>query len=63
MTAAGITLLGGAYPTTAALIEQGEADWRAASARRAEISLDTAAVLSPATAPCRIYCQGANAST
>ena len=60
VTASGITLLAGAYATTAALIEQGEADWRAASVRPAGISLDSAVVLSPVTAPCRIYCQGAN---
>jgi 2-keto-4-pentenoate hydratase/2-oxohepta-3-ene-1,7-dioic acid hydratase in catechol pathway len=60
VTASGITLLAGAYATTAALIEQGEADWRAASMRPAGISLDSAVVLSPVTAPCRIYCQGAN---
>src|ERR1700731_3300071 len=60
VTASGITLLAGAYATTAALIEQGEADWRAASVRPAGILLDSAVVLSPVTAPCRIYCQGAN---
>ena len=32
VTASGIAPLAGAYATTAALIEQGEADWRAASA-------------------------------
>ena len=40
VTASGITLLAGDYATTAALIEQGEADWRAASVRPAAISLD-----------------------
>ena len=32
-SASGIAPLDGAYPTTAALIEHGEADWRQASAR------------------------------
>ena len=40
VTASGITLLAGAYATTAALIEQGEADWRAASVRPAAVSLE-----------------------
>ena len=46
------------YPTTAALIEHGESDWR--SAQAAPISLDTLEFLSPVTTPCRIFCQGAN---
>ena len=50
--------LSGNYPTTAALIEQGENDWR--SARAALIALDTLEFLSPVTTPCRIFCQGAN---
>ena len=46
------------YPTTAALIEYGENDWR--NAQAAPISLDTLEILSPVTTPCRIFCQGAN---
>ena len=46
------------YPTTAALIEHGENDWR--NAQAAPIALDTLAFLSPVTTPCRIFCQGAN---
>ena len=56
----GVSLLAGDYPTTAALIECGEADWLAAKEQPATISLDTTRILSPVTAPCRIYCQGAN---
>jgi len=50
--------LSGDYPTTAALIEHGENDWR--SAQAAPIALDTLEFLSPVTTPCRIFCQGAN---
>src|SRR5271165_3840507 len=59
-SASGIAPLDGAYPTTAALIEHGEADWRRASARAPSLSFDSALILSPVTTPCRIYCQGAN---
>ena len=59
-SASGIAPLDGAYPTTAALIEHGEADWRRASARAPSVSFDSAQILSPVTTPCRIYCQGAN---
>ena len=59
-SASGIAPLDGGYPTTAALIEHGEADWRAASARAPSVSFEQAAILSPVTTPCRIYCQGAN---
>lgn len=48
------------YPTTAALIERGEADWTAASGRAASVSLKDVRLLSPVTAPARILCQGAN---
>ena len=58
--ASGIAPLDSAYPTTAALIEHGEADWRRASARAPSVSFDSAQILSPVTTPCRIYCQGAN---
>ena len=37
----GASLLEGDYPSTAALIEQGEADWRAAKKRLPTASLDT----------------------
>ena len=50
--------LGGDYPTTAALIEYGESDWR--NAEGSSITLDTLELLSPVTTPCRIFCQGAN---
>ncbi len=59
-SASGIAPLDGGYPTTAALIEHGEADWRRASARAPSVSFEQAAILSPVTTPCRIYCQGAN---
>jgi 2-keto-4-pentenoate hydratase/2-oxohepta-3-ene-1,7-dioic acid hydratase in catechol pathway len=52
--------LNGDYPTAAALIERGETDWRAAKDKPASLPLDAVKVLSPVTAPCRIYCQGAN---
>ncbi|MQB34280.1 fumarylacetoacetate hydrolase family protein [Rhizobium rhizogenes] len=48
------------YPTTAALIEHGEADWFAASHHTANVSFDDVRVLSPITAPARLLCQGAN---
>jgi len=50
--------LGGDYPTTAALIEYGESDWR--NAEGSSITLDRLELLSPVTTPCRIFCQGAN---
>jgi 2-keto-4-pentenoate hydratase/2-oxohepta-3-ene-1,7-dioic acid hydratase in catechol pathway len=56
----GVSPLEGDYPTTAALIERGEADWLSAKERPPATSLDTIRILSPVTAPCRIYCQGAN---
>ena len=59
-SASGIAPLDGAYPTTAALIEHGEADWRRAAARAPSGPFAQAAILSPVTTPCRIYCQGAN---
>src|SRR5580704_14393796 len=60
VSASGISPLDGVYPTTAALIEQGEADWRAASGKAASVPIDSVQILSPVTAPCRVYCQGAN---
>ena len=59
-SASGIAPLDGGYPTTAALIEHGEADWCRASARAPSVSFEQAAILSPVTTPSRIYCQGAN---
>ena len=60
VTGAEIAPLSDDYPTTAALIEQGEADWRAARSRSARIAIASAKILSPVTTPCRLYCQGAN---
>ena len=60
VSASGISPLDGVYPTTAALIEQGEADWRAALGKAASVPIDSVKILSPVTAPCRVYCQGAN---
>ncbi len=60
VTASGISPLDGVYPTTAALIEQGEADWRAAFGKAAGVPIDSVKFLSPVTAPCSVYCQGAN---
>jgi 2-keto-4-pentenoate hydratase/2-oxohepta-3-ene-1,7-dioic acid hydratase in catechol pathway len=56
----GVVPLSGDYPTTAALIEHGEDDWRGASRATAAAALDARRLLSPITAPCRIFCQGAN---
>ena len=56
----GITPLAGDYPTTSALIERGEADWREARQKAPSISVSAVKVLPPVTTPCRIYCQGAN---
>ncbi|MGP0094276.1 MAG: fumarylacetoacetate hydrolase family protein [Xanthobacteraceae bacterium] len=55
-----IVSLSGDYPTTAVLIEHGEDDWRSASRRTTAAAFDTGRLLSPVTAPCRIFCQGAN---
>ncbi|MGX9943195.1 fumarylacetoacetate hydrolase family protein [Bradyrhizobium denitrificans] len=60
VTGTEIAPLSGDYPTTAALIEQGEAEWRAASKGAARVALDSVKILSPVTTPCRLYCQGAN---
>jgi 2-keto-4-pentenoate hydratase/2-oxohepta-3-ene-1,7-dioic acid hydratase in catechol pathway len=58
--ASGVAPLAGDYPTTAALIERGEDDWRVAARQAPSIGLDAIELLSPVTAPCRIFCQGAN---
>ena len=56
----GVVPLSGDYPTTAALIEHGEDDWQRASRASAAGAFSAEKVLSPITAPCRIFCQGAN---
>lgn len=55
-----IAPLDGEYPTTAALIATGEADWRAAAARAPTLDVAAVTLLSPVTAPARVICQGAN---
>ena len=56
----GVVPLSGAYPTTAALIKHGEDDWQRANRAPAAAAFNPEHVLSPITAPCRIFCQGAN---
>ena len=51
----GVAPLAGDYPTTAALIERGEADWRAAAGQAPSIGLDAIELLSPVTTPCRVF--------
>jgi 2-keto-4-pentenoate hydratase/2-oxohepta-3-ene-1,7-dioic acid hydratase in catechol pathway len=58
--AGGIAALPTRFPTTAALIAAGAAEWRAAAARGPDLRLSEIALLSPVTAPCRVICQGAN---
>ena len=58
--AAGVAPLAGNYPTTAALIEQGKDDWRDAAGQAPSIGPEAIELLTPITAPCRIFCQGAN---
>jgi 2-keto-4-pentenoate hydratase/2-oxohepta-3-ene-1,7-dioic acid hydratase in catechol pathway len=60
VTGGRIAPLDGEYATTAALIESGEADWRAAAARAPSLDLAAVTLLSPVTAPARVICQGAN---
>ena len=60
VTGSAIAPLAGDYPTTAALIERGEADWRAARGDAARLALESVKILSPVTTPSRLYCQGAN---
>jgi 2-keto-4-pentenoate hydratase/2-oxohepta-3-ene-1,7-dioic acid hydratase in catechol pathway len=60
VSARGIAPLTGRYPTTAALIELGEADWRAARERASSIPMGSVRILSPVTTPCRLFCQGAS---
>jgi len=56
----GIAPLEGDYPTTAALIERGERDWKAARTRPPSLAVVDVEPLSPVTAPARLICQGAN---
>jgi hypothetical protein len=56
----GVAPLAGDYPTTAALIERGEDDWRAAAGQTPSFGLEAIELLSPVTTPCRVFCQGAN---
>ena len=56
----GIAALPTRFPTTAALIAGGEAEWRAAAARGPDLRMTDISLLSPVTAPCRVICQGAN---
>ena len=56
MRGTGVVPLAGDYPTTSALIEYCESDWRNA---QAAIAVNTLELLSPVTTRCRIFCQGA----
>ncbi|HZZ22311.1 MAG TPA: fumarylacetoacetate hydrolase family protein [Roseiarcus sp.] len=56
----GVAPLAGDHPTTADLIERGEADWREALRREPSLPLESLTILSPVTPPCRVFCQGAN---
>jgi 2-keto-4-pentenoate hydratase/2-oxohepta-3-ene-1,7-dioic acid hydratase in catechol pathway len=56
----GFAVLPTRFATTAALIEQGEPEWRAARNCKPDMALAEAEFLSPVTAPCRVICQGAN---
>ena len=56
----GIAGLPTRFPTTAALIAGGGAEWRAAVSRAPDMRLSGVTLLSPVTAPCRVICQGAN---
>ena len=56
----GIAVLPTRFPTTAALIGGGEAEWRAAAGRGPDMRVADVTLLSPVTAPCRVICQGAN---
>jgi len=56
----GVAPLDGDHPTTAALIEAGEPDWRNAATRAPSLDLGALTLLSPVTAPARVICQGAN---
>ena len=60
VSGSGVSPLAGDYPTTAALIERGKADWRAAKSKRRPCRSNSIKILPPVTTPRRIYCQGAN---
>ncbi len=55
-----IAPLSGAYPTTASLIEHGQAEARSMTAAQASLRLDKVKVLSPITTNQQFLCQGAN---
>lgn len=56
----GIAPLSGHYASTGELIENGEADWRAAREQTPSLALAAVELLAPVTAPARLICQGAN---
>ena len=56
----GIAVLPTRFPTTAALIGGGEAEWRAAAGRGPGKRVGDVTPPSPGTAPSRVICQGAN---
>ena len=56
----GVVPLAGDYPTTTDLMQRGEADWREAGKRKPTLAIGELGILSPVTAPCRVFCQGAN---
>ena len=56
----GVAPLAGDYPTTADLIARAEADRRETHRRDPSLALELLKILSPVTAPCRVFCQGAN---
>jgi hypothetical protein len=47
----GVSPLEGNYPTTAAVIERGEADWLSAKQKPPTMPFETIKILSPVTAP------------
>ena len=55
-----IAPLSGTYPTTASLIEHGQAESRALTAAQASVSIDEVKVLSPITTNQQFLCQGIN---
>jgi 2-keto-4-pentenoate hydratase/2-oxohepta-3-ene-1,7-dioic acid hydratase in catechol pathway len=56
----GLSPLTGSYPTTSDLIRDGHQDWRSATERQPNVAIDSVALLSPVSNPCRVICQGAN---
>jgi 2,4-didehydro-3-deoxy-L-rhamnonate hydrolase len=55
-----IAPLGGSYPTTASVLEHGQAKARALTAAQATLSLDAVKLLSPITTNQQFLCQGVN---